>query len=72
MLVASALASQWKAWELIEISVAITLLQLATPTVVILAPIIATDKTERPNLRVLSGMAAIVGGSMVVIWTGGA
>jgi drug/metabolite transporter (DMT)-like permease len=71
ILVAAALASQWKAWELIEISVAITLLQLATPTVVILAPLIAGGEAERPNLRVVAGMAAIVGGSMLVVWTGG-
>lgn len=72
ILVAFALASQWKAWELIEISVAITLLQLATPTVVILAPLLTGDDTEYATRSLLLGMAAVVGGSMLVVWTGSA
>ena len=71
LLVAGAVASQWKAWDLIEISVAITLLQLSTPTVVILAPLIAGGEAERATPRLLAGMAAILGGSMLVVWTGG-
>lgn len=70
-LVALALAAQWKAWELIEISVAITLLQLATPTVVILAPLITGDESEHATGALLAGMAAVIGGSMIVVWTGG-
>lgn len=71
ILVAAALAAQWKAWELIEISVAITLLQLATPTVVIVAPFITGGDAERPTIRLVVGMVAIVSGSMLVVWTGG-
>ncbi len=68
IVVAAAITSQWTSFGLIEISVAVTLLQLATPTVVLVAPIIVRTEAERPSVALVAGMVAILAGSLIVIW----
>lgn len=65
-----AIAAQWQAWDLIEVSVAITLMQLATPVVVLAAPLVIGTEMERLTPALLVGTAAVIGGSMLVVWTG--
>lgn len=72
VLVGIAITSQWIAYDLIEISVAITLMQLATPVVVLIAPLIVGSEMERITWRLVAGMIAIVGGSVLVVLTAGA
>ncbi len=71
VLVGSAIASQWIAFDLIEISIAITVMQMATPVVVFAAPVIVGTEMERITLRLVAGMVAVVGGSVLVVLTGG-
>ncbi len=70
LLAAGAIAAQWQAWDLIEVAVAITLMQLATPVVVLTAPFIVGTEMERLTPALLLGMAAVIAGSMLVVWTG--
>ncbi len=66
-IVGLAIASQWQAFDAIEISVAVTLFQISTPVVVFAAPLIGRAPLERPTPVMLGGMAAIVAGSILVI-----
>lgn len=70
VLVATAISLQWMAFDLIAIAVAITLLQLAVPTVIAVAPILIGTPMEKPTPRLLIGAAAVVGGSILVVLTG--
>lgn len=67
VIVGTAIAAQWQSFDAIEISIAITLFQLSTPVVVFAAPIINRSPIERPTPTMLSGMAIIVGGALLVI-----
>jgi len=71
VIVGLAITSQWQAFDSIEISIALTLFQISTPVVVFAAPLIGRTPLERPTPVMLSGMAAIVGGSVLVILSGG-
>jgi hypothetical protein len=42
----------------------------ATPVVVLTAPFIVGTEMERLTPSLLLGMAAVIGGSMLVVWTG--
>ena len=66
-LVAIAIAAQWTSYDLITIAVAITLMQLATPVVILTAPWIVGTATERATIPVVTGTAFIMGGSILVI-----
>ncbi|HEX9854221.1 MAG TPA: EamA family transporter [Acidimicrobiia bacterium] len=68
LLAATAITAQWQAWHLIEVTVAITLMQLATPVVVVVAPLVVGADLERPTATLLTGMAAVLGGSLLVLW----
>jgi len=70
VLVATAISLQWMAFDLIAIAVAITLLQLAVPTVIAVAPILIGTPMEKPTPRLLIGAAAVVGGSILVVLAG--
>jgi len=70
LLAAGAIAAQWQAWDLIEVTVAITLMQLAAPVVVFTAPYIVGTEAERVTPTVVLGMIAVLGGSLLVVWTG--
>ena len=70
IIVGLAITSQWQAFDSIEISIAITLFQISTPVVVFAAPLIGRTPLERPTPVMLAGMAAIVGGSVLVILSG--
>jgi len=70
LLAAGAIAAQWQAWDLIEVTVAITLMQLAAPVVVFTAPYIVGTEVERVTPTVILGMAAVMAGSLLVVWTG--
>lgn len=71
LIVGIAITSQWIAFDLIEISVAITLMQISTPVVVLVAPLVVGTEMERITLRLIAGMVAVVGGSVLVVLTGG-
>lgn len=70
LLAAGAIAAQWQAWDLIEVTVAITLMQLATPVVVFAAPIVIGTEMERVTPVLVLGMIAVLAGSLLVVWTG--
>ncbi len=70
VIVGASIASQWIAYDLIEISVAITLMQLATPVVVFVAPVVVGTEMEHLTWRLIAGMVAVVGGSVLVVLTG--
>jgi drug/metabolite transporter (DMT)-like permease len=70
IIVATAITSQWIAYDLIEISIAVTLMQVATPVVVFAAPLIVGTELERITSRLVVGMIAVVGGSVLVVLTG--
>lgn len=70
LLAAGAIAAQWQAWDLIEVTVAITLMQLATPVVVFTAPFVIGTDMERVTPTLVLGMIAVLGGSLLVVWTG--
>lgn len=71
VIVGVAITSQWIAFDLIEISVAITLMQISTPVVVLLAPLIVGSEMERITWRLVAGMIAVVGGSVLVVLASG-
>lgn len=71
VIVGVAITSQWVAFDLIEISVAITLMQVSTPVVVLVAPLIVGSEMERITWRLVAGMIAVVGGSALVVLTAG-
>lgn len=70
VIVGTAITAQWIAFDAIEISVAITLMQVSTPVVVFTAPLIVGMEHERITWRLVAGMFAVVGGSVIVVLTG--
>ena len=68
ILAAVAIAAQWTALDLVEVNVVVTLQQVATPVVVLVAPFIVVTAIERWTWRLILGMAAVIAGSTMVIW----
>ena len=68
VLVAAAIAAQWTALDLVEVNVVVTLQQVATPVVVLVAPVIVGTAVERWTWRLILGMVAVIAGSTMVIW----
>ena len=68
ILVAAAIAAQWTALDLVEVNVVVTLQQVATPVVVLVAPFIVGTAIERWTWRLIVGMVAVIAGSTMVIW----
>ena len=68
ILVAVAIAAQWTALDLVEVNVVVTLQQVATPVVVLVAPFIVGTVIERWTWRLILGMVAVIAGSTMVIW----
>lgn len=68
VLVAAAIAAQWTALDLVEVNVVVTLQQVATPVVVLVAPVIVGTSIERWTWRLILGMVAVIAGSTMVIW----
>lgn len=68
ILVAVAIAAQWTALDLVEVNVVVTLQQVATPVVVLVAPLIVGTAIERWTWRLIVGMVAVIAGSTMVIW----
>ena len=64
------ISSQWISFGLTEVAVAITVQQLATLVVVALAPLMFGAVAEKINALLLGGTAAMLAGSMVVVWAG--
>jgi drug/metabolite transporter (DMT)-like permease len=67
MVAALSIGSQWIAFEVLPISTAMTLMQIATPTVLVLSPLVLGAETERPTVAVALGTALIVTGSVLVV-----
>lgn len=63
-------ASQWISFGLTTVAIAITVQQLAAVVVVILVPFMFKEPFERLNVTFLSGTAAMLIGSFVVVMTG--
>ena len=68
ILVALAIGSQWTALDLVEVNVVVTLQQIATPVVVLVAPLIVGAAIERWTWRLIVGMVSVIAGSTLVIW----
>jgi drug/metabolite transporter (DMT)-like permease len=68
ILVAGAIAAQWTALDLVEVNVVVTLQQVATPVVVLVAPFIVGTAIERWTRRLILGMVCVIAGSTMVIW----
>ena len=68
ILVAGAIAAQWTALDLVEVNVVVTLQQVATPVVVLVAPFIVGTAIERWTWRLILGMVCVIAGSTMVIW----
>ena len=60
ILVAAAIAAQWTALDLVEVNVVVTLQQVATPVVVLVAPFIVGTAIERWTWRLILGMIAVI------------
>ena len=54
--------------NLVEANVVVTLEQVATPVVVLLAPFIVGSAIERWTWPLIAGMVAIIVGSTLVLW----
>jgi uncharacterized membrane protein len=67
-MVAIAVLTQWAAYDLIEIAVVLALARLNIPVILLLAPIIIGHPIERVSFRVWIGGAAIIGGSLILIF----
>lgn len=67
VLVAVAIAAQWESYDRITIAVAITLIQLATPVVIVTAPWIVGTEMERATIPMVMGTALIMAGSILVV-----
>ena len=67
-LVALAIAAQWTALDLVEVNVVVTLQQVTTPVVVLVAPFIVGTAIERWTWRLIGGMLAVIAGSTMMIW----
>jgi drug/metabolite transporter (DMT)-like permease len=68
ILVAVAIAAQWTALDLVEVNIVVTLQQVATPVVVLVAPFIVGTEIEQWTWRLILGMVAVIAGSTMVIW----
>lgn len=68
ILVAVAIAAQWTALDLVEVNVVVTLQQVATPVVVLVAPFFVGTAIEQWTWRLIVGMVAVIAGSTLVIW----
>lgn len=68
VLVAIAIAAQWTALDLVEVNVVVTLQQVTTPVVVLVAPFIVGTAIERWTWRLIVGMIAVTAGSTLMIW----
>jgi uncharacterized membrane protein len=68
LLVAVAIAAQWTALDLVEVNVVVTLQQVSTPVVVLVAPFIVGSVIERWTWRLIVGTVAVIAGSTLVIW----
>ncbi|HEY5684870.1 MAG TPA: DMT family transporter [Acidimicrobiia bacterium] len=64
------IGAQWVAFGLTTIAIAITVQQLATLVVVALAPIMFDATFERINVLLLTGTAAMLAGSAIVVLAG--
>lgn len=70
LLVAASITWQWIAFDLIAIAIAITLMQLAVPTVIVVAPLLVGTSLEKPTPSLLLGAGAVVTGSVLVVLAG--
>ena len=64
------IGAQWVAFGLTTIAIAITVQQLATLVVVALAPLMFDAAFERLNVKLLTGTAAMLAGSAIVVLAG--
>jgi drug/metabolite transporter (DMT)-like permease len=71
-LVGIAIALQWTSYDMITIAVALTLMQIATPVVIVAAPVVVGSTMERPTFMMLVGAAAVMAGSTIVVLAAGA
>ena len=70
-LVGISVASLWIALDASPVAVVLTLVQIATPVVILVSPRIVGRQFEQVTGRVWTGAAAIVAGAVILIVTGG-
>lgn len=70
LVVATAIGSQWAAYEQASVTVAISLMQISTPVVVLLAPLVAKGEMERITVPLLAGLLLVMLGSTIVVVSG--
>ncbi len=68
LLVAFAMVAQWMAYSLTDVAIVVTLIQLATPVVVFLAPLVVGTHIEKLTPTLIVGMLTVIAGSTLVIW----
>lgn len=64
------ISAQWVSFSLTTIAIAITVQQLATLVVVGGAPLVFDARLERLTAPLLGGTAAMIAGSVIVVWAG--
>jgi len=64
------IGAQWISFGLTTVAISITVQQLATLVVVALAPLMFDSVVERINTWLLTGTAAMLAGSALVVWAG--
>lgn len=67
LLVSGAIASQWVAYDNIEVAVAITLMQVSTPVVILTAPPILGGQMETLTPQLVLGTILVMTGSIAVV-----
>ena len=65
--IAVAIGTQWTAFDLIEIAVATSIMQISVPIVVLTAPLIVGTEFEKLTLPLVIGTILVVGGSTLTV-----
>lgn len=70
--IAVAIGTQWTSFDLIEIAIATSIMQISVPIVVVTAPMIVGTEFERITLPLVVGTVLVVGGSTLTVLARGA
>lgn len=68
-LVGGSIWLQWTAFDLARVAVVLAVLQLSAPVVVLVSPFVSGDPLDRGGVRLWTGLALIVAGSLVLVLT---
>lgn len=65
--IAVAIGTQWRSFDLIEIAIATSIMQISVPIVVVTAPLIVGTEFEKITLPLVIGTLLVVGGSTLTV-----